>query len=112
MKNKSENFLDYKFKITDGLQWSLDENDIVTVAMENTGFTNRIAQRFFKKPAVSMITLEGMGSYIFTCIDGQNSVYDIGLMVHEKYLDDAEPLYERLSIYMKKLEEVGFITRA
>jgi len=31
--------------------------------------------------------------------------------VKEKYGDEAEPLYERLSVYMKKLEEVGFVKR-
>ena len=109
---KQNNYLDYVFKIKEGLIYNIDGNEVVTVEMENKGFTNRIAQRFFKKPAISHITLEGMGSFIFTCIDGNRTVYDIGLLVHDKYHDDAEPLYERLSVYMKKLEEVGFITKA
>ncbi len=108
---KQNNYLDYVFRIKDGLIWNRDENEVVTVEMENRGFANRIAQRFFKKPPVSHITLEGMGSFIFTCIDGERSVYDIGRLVREKYRDEAEPLYERLSVYMKKLEEVGFIIK-
>lgn len=110
MKN-NQNFLDYVFKINDDLVWKQDENGQVTVDMENKGFTNRIAQKFFKKPAVSHITLEGMGSFIFTCIDGKRSVYDIGLLLHDKFGDEAEPLYERLSVYMKHLENVGFIRK-
>ncbi|QFJ53845.1 PqqD family protein [Pseudobutyrivibrio xylanivorans] len=110
MKNK-ENFLDYVFKVSDDLAWTQSESGEVIVEMENKGFTNRIAQRFFKRPAVSHITLEGMGSFIFTCIDGNRSVYDIGLLIHDKYGDEAEPLYERLSVYMKHLEQVGFIRR-
>ncbi len=109
---KQNNYLDYVFKIKEGLIWNIDDHNVVTVDMENTGFTNRIAQRFFKKPAISHITLEGMGSFIFTCIDGNRSVYDIGLLLRDKYHDEAEPLYERLSLYMKKLEEVGFITKS
>ena len=110
MKNK-ENFLDYVFKVSDDLTWALSESGEVIVEMRNKGFTNRIAQRFFKKPEVSKITLEGMGSFIFTCVDGSRSVYDIGLLVHDKYGDEAEPLYERLSVYMKKLQELGFVKR-
>ena len=110
MKNK-ENFLDYVFKVSDDLTWTLSESGEVIVEMENKGFTNRIAQRFFKKPAVSKITLEGMGSFIFTIIDGKRSVYDLGLLVHEKFGEEAEPHYERLSVYMKQLEQVGFIKR-
>ena len=52
-----------------------------------------------------------MGSFIFLCVDGKRSVYDIGQLVKEKYGDEAEPLYERLSVYMKKLEEAGFVKR-
>ena len=109
MKN-SDNFLDRVFRISDGIKWTADDSGTVVVEMENRGFTNRIAQRFFKKPAISHITLEGMGSYIFTCIDGRRSVHEIGIMVHGKFGDEAEPLYERLSLYMKQLEKLGFVT--
>ena len=111
MRSNKDNFLDYKFKIADGLSWSVNDRDKVIVDMVNKGFANKIAQRFFKKPAVSHITLEGLGSYIFTCIDGVRDVAAIGNMVKDKYGEEAEPLYERLSVYMKKLEEVGFIVK-
>ncbi|SDB25075.1 Coenzyme PQQ synthesis protein D (PqqD) [Pseudobutyrivibrio sp. YE44] len=110
--NNKENFLDHVFKISDSISWTEDESGQVVVEMENKGFTNRIAQRFFKKPHTSFITLEGLGSFIFKCIDGKRSVYDIGLLVHDKYGDEAEPLYERLSVYMKHLEQVGFVNKA
>ena len=110
MKNK-DNFLDYVFKVSDDLAWTHKESGEVIVTMENKGFTNRIAQRFFGKPAVSHITLEGMGSFIFTCIDGKRSVFDIGVMLRDKYGQEAEPLYERLSVYMKRLEELEFIKK-
>lgn len=110
MKNK-DNFLDYVFKVSDDLAWTCNESGEVIVEMKNTGFTNKIAQRFFKKPEVSHITLEGMGSFIFTCIDGTRSVYDIGQLVKDKFGDEAEPLYERLSVYMKHLESVGFVKK-
>ncbi len=110
MKN-NDNFLDYVFKVSDGLAWTLNESGEVIVEMENKGFTNKIAQKFFKKPAVSKITLEGMGSFIFQAIDGKRNVHEIGQLVHEKFGDEAEPLYERLSVYVKQLEQVGFVKR-
>jgi len=109
--NKSNNYLDYVYNIKEGLVWTVDDEGLVTVDMENKGFTNRLAQKFFGKPAVSHIKLEGMGSFIFQCIDGKRSVYDIGQLVHEKFKEEAEPLYERLSVYMKHLENVKFIYR-
>ena len=111
MKRNSDNFLDFIFKIKEDLTWSADEAGRVTVHMENKGMVNRLAQRFFKKPKVSHIELQGMGNFIFTKIDGKLSVYEIGKLLHEEYKEDAEPLYERLSVYMKKLEDIGFIDR-
>ena len=110
MTNK-DNFLDYVYSVNSDLVWALNESGEVIIDMENKGFTNRIAQKFFKKPKVSHITLEGMGSYIFTLIDGQRSVFEIGKLLKEKYGDEAEPLYERLSVYMKRLEELGYINK-
>lgn len=110
MANK-ENYLDFVYAKNADLAWTQSESGEVIVEMENKGFTNRVAQKFFKNPAVSKITLEGMGSFIWICIDGTRSVYDIGLLVHDKYGDEAEPLYERLSVYMKHLEQVGFVKR-
>lgn len=111
MRSK-DNFLDYVFERPEGLVFCCSDDGVVTVDMENKGFTNKIAQKFFKRPEVSHIKLEDMGSFIFLCVDGKRSVYDIGQLVKEKYGDEAEPLYERLSVYMKKLEEVGFVKRA
>ena len=110
MTNK-DNYLDYVYSIKNDLIWTRSESGEVIIDMENKGITNRIAQKFFKRPKVSHITLEGMGSFIFTCIDGTRSVYEIGKLVKEKYGEDAEPLYERLSVYMKRLEELKFIVK-
>ncbi len=110
MTNK-DNYLDYVYSIKNDLIWTRSESGEVIIDMENKGITNRIAQKFFKRPKVSHITLEGMGSFIFTCIDGKRSVFEIGKLVKEKYGEDAEPLYERLSVYMKRLEELKFIEK-
>lgn len=107
---QKDNFLDRIYKITDGLHWNISDEGVVVVDMENKGFTNIVAQKFFKRPSVSHIKLEGMGSFIFTKIDGNRSVYDIGLLLKEEYGDSAEPLYERLSVFMKHLESAGFVT--
>lgn len=110
-KENGENFLEYIFEHKEGLIFECSEEGEVTVDMENRGVLNRFAQRFLKQPRISHIKLEGMGSYIFMCVDGKRSVYDIGQLVHEKFGDEAEPLYERLSVYMRRLESVGFVTR-
>ncbi len=103
------NFLDYIFEISSDLNWTCTTSGEVIVEMENKGITNRIAQKFFKKPAVSHIHMQDMGSFIFRCIDGKRSVFEIGALLKDEYGDAAEPLYERLSLYMKQLQNTGFI---
>lgn len=111
MKN-SGNYMDYVYRIREGLQWELNEAGKVVVDVNNTGLINRMMQRFFQKPAVSHIELEGIGSYVFLCIDGNRSIYDISVLVRERYGNTAEPLYERLCVYMKQMEEAGFVCPA
>ena len=106
---KKDNFLDRIYEKMPGIAFSTSEEGVVTVDMENKGFTNRIAQRFFKQPSVSHIKLEGMGSFIFLSIDGKSTVYDVGQLVSGKFGEEAEPLYERLCVYIRQLEEVGFV---
>lgn len=108
MKKQSDNYLEFVYRLGEGIIWKV-EDGIVTVDMVNRGLANTIAQKLFKKPRISHIELDAMGSFIFTQIDGIRSVYEIGVLVSEKFGNEAEPLYERLSVYMKRLEQVGFI---
>lgn len=110
-KKQADNFVDYIFDKNPGLEWKQDEEGNVTLLQENKGFFNTIAQKFFKKPRVSQIHMEAMGSFIWPFIDGKTSVFEIGKKVSEHFGDEAEPLYERLSVYMKQLESYGFIVR-
>lgn len=105
----SKNYLDY-IPLHGNLQYETDDKGSVTLFVENKGLFNKIAQLFFKKPKISQIHLEHMGSFIWSLIDGKRTIYDIALLVKEKYGDKAEPLYNRLVQYMKNLEDYGFIT--
>ena len=47
-----ENYLEKKPLRNKGLSWEQNEEGKVTLALENTGFFNRVAQKLFKKPIV------------------------------------------------------------
>lgn len=106
----TENLLDKVPVYKEGLNWSIDEKGAVTLEMENKGVANRIAQKLLKKPEISYIHLEETGSFIWPLIDGERTVYDIGQLVQEHFGEKANPLYERLSVYLGNLEKYGFIT--
>ena len=107
MKNK-ENFLEKIPQRNPQINWK-NENGNITLEIENKGLFNRLAQKLLKKPKVSFIHLDEMGSFIWPLIDGETDIIALGEKVKEHFGDKAEPLYERLSKYIKILESYGFV---
>lgn len=113
MKKKQinqENHLEKKPVRKEGLNWSQDNEGIVTLEMENKGAVNRIFQKLFKKPKISYIHLDETGSFIWPLIDGEKDILALGELVDEHFGEKAHPLYERLSQYFRILENYGFVT--
>ena len=108
-KEKRDNYLDKK-PVRADIPWNTDENGNITLHVENKGVMNKIAQVVFKKPKVSYIHLDEMGSFIWPVLDGEKDVFEIGKAVKEHFGDKAEPLYERLSKYIQILESYKFIS--
>ena len=111
MKKKinNENYLERKPIGKNGLNWSKDDEGNVTLEMENKGAANRIMQKLIKKPKISYIHLDEMGSFIWPLMDGERDILEIGRLVEEHFGEKANPLYERLSQYFKTLEKYNFI---
>lgn len=107
MKNK-ENFLEKKPQRNPDINWK-EKDGQITLEIENKGLFNRLAQKLLKKPKISYIHLDEMGSFIWPLIDGEADIIALGERVKEHFGDKAEPLYERLSKYIKILESYGFV---
>ncbi len=106
---KEENYLEKKPVCKQGLNWSADENGNVTLEMANKGIANKIMQKLIKKPKISYIHLDEMGSFVWPLMDGERDIHEIGKFVEEHFGEKANPLYERLSQYFKTLEKYNFI---
>ena len=102
-KKKNENYLDYVPVCAPGHSWDCNEKKLVVIHVENKGFYNRLAQKLFKRPKVSHITLDEFGSFVWKEMDGKRTIYEIGLLVKGQFGDKAEPLYERLAQYFQTL---------
>ena len=107
-KKQQTNYLDLIPVISDKNTWT-QEDGRVTVHMVHRGFYAGIAQKFFRRPRVSHIALDEMGSFIFPLLDGQRTVEDIAQLVKGEFGEKAEPLYDRLVKYMQILHNNGFI---
>ena len=105
----NENFLENIPRRNENIGWKTDDNGKVTLEKENKGITNRIFQILFKKPRISYIHLDEMGSFVWPIIDGESNIIEIGKAVSEHFGDKAEPLYERLAQYFQVLHSYGFV---
>ena len=110
MKNKiSENYLEKTPIRKATINWSVDPKNIVVLEIENTGAINKIAQKLFKKPKVSYVHLDEMGSFVWPLLDGNKNIIELGEDVKAHFGEKAEPLYPRLAKYFKILESYSFI---
>lgn len=106
---KNVNYLERIPKRPDKIKWSTDVEGIVTLDIENTGLFNRVAQKLFKKPKVSHVHLDKMGSFVWPLLDGERDIIAIGVLVKEHFGEEAEPLYERLAKYFQVLDSYSFV---
>ncbi len=109
MKKRKENYLEKKPLRANHIKWKKEENGEVVLEIENKGVANRLAQKLLKKPKVSYIHLDEMGSFIWPMLEGEEDIISLGERVKENFGDKAEPLYERLSRHIKILESYKFI---
>jgi hypothetical protein len=63
----------------------------------------------FRKPKISYVHLDEMGSFIWPLMDGKMDITEIGKYVEEKFGEAANPLYERLAKYFQILDSYGFV---
>lgn len=112
-KNKngpSGNYLERIPQRAAHIGWHADAGGKVTLEIENKGVFNRIAQRVFKKPRISYIHLDDMGSFIWLRIDGEKSIIELGEIVDKHFEAAAQPLYGRLAKYFQILDSYRFVT--
>lgn len=106
---KKENYLEKVPKKNESIGWS-EKDGIVTLEIENKGIVNRIFQKLLKKPKISYVHLDEVGSFVWPLVDGEKDIIEMGKAVSAHFGDKAEPLYERLVKYFQILDSYGFIS--
>ena len=109
----SKNYMDSIFVHKPTLQWHTTENEskkqIVVLDVENTGFFNKIAQKFFHRPKVSHIWLDEYGSTLWQLLDGKNSVFDVVNLMKEKFPSETDKMLNRVITFLHTLQVNEFI---
>lgn len=90
--------------------WDEDDAQKVTLRIENKGLMKTISQKLFKKPRISYVHLDELGSFIWLLCDGQNDIGFIAEEFHKAFGKKAEPLYDRLLKFFEIMESYDFIS--
>lgn len=108
-KKGEENLAQKTPVYSERISWDADESGIVTIHIENKGVMKRITQFLLKKPRVSHIHLDEIGSYVWLAIDGESTVGDIAIPFEAHFKEKVHPTYERLGQYFSILVSYGFV---
>lgn len=108
-KQAEENYLERCPLREESIQWTQNDAGLVTLEIANKGVMNHIAQKLFKKPKISYIHLDEIGSFVWQSIDGKRTIMDMGKPMEKHFGEKAQPTYERLAQFFHILESYGFI---
>lgn len=108
-KVHTDNYLERIPVRNEDIGYAVDEKGIVTLEIVNKGVFKRITQLLLKKPKISYIHLDEIGSFVWPKLDGVMDITKLGELVEEEFGEKAHPLYERLAGYFAVLDSYGFI---
>ena len=107
-QQKPENVLE--FSPFHAIEW--EENDDNTVTIIKPKFQNVLLVKFLLpllKYKNFKIQLDDFGSWVWLQIDGKKTVLQIGDIMLQEFGDKAEPVYQRLGLFINLLLRQKFI---
>ena len=110
--------MDIVFVRSEGFPWREKKGSdgqtqgIVEIDMENRGFFNWIAQKLFKRPRISHISLDKYGTKLWLALDGKATVNDVLLKMKNAFPEESEKMLNRVVHFLATLERTGFIKRS
>ncbi len=89
---------------------STQDNGTVDVIIPRYGenFVGRMLSSVLKGTPVR-VHLDRVGTRTWELCDGRRSVHEIGQHLHREFGDEIEPLYERLGLFFKQMENQRLI---
>ena len=103
------NYMDVVYRRAEGLAFHDNDKGLTVLDVENTGFYNRIAQRFFHRPRVSHIALDKYGTALWRLLDGERSVFCLVQEMKAAFPDEEDRMLDRCVQFLHTLEVNRFI---
>lgn len=80
-----------------------DRGDIPRLVVYHNHWLSKLCTRFFRTPAQTYFNLDAYGSFVWSHCDGQYTVGDIARLMSEEFGPEAEPVMERLIVFLRML---------
>lgn len=105
MPSNNQEVLSIIYKISDELEYEVSADNIITILEKQDHKVQKFLRKLkFRIPELKKTSLDEYGSYVFSQIDGMKTINDIGEALEAKYGDKANPLYERLLLFLNHIE--------
>ena len=78
-------------------------NDQLNLVVNHNQWLNRLATKLFRVPDKTYIALDSQGAYVWQHCTGQFTIIDIMEAMRKQFGTDAEPVLERLVVFMQLL---------
>lgn len=108
-QRRAENYLDRIPRRNPALEYRVDNSGIVTLLVEWKGFYHKLAQKLFRKPRVSQIHMDELGSFVWLQIDGNKDVLQLSREFDRKF-HSPEKSMARLIRFLEIMHDQKFIT--
>ena len=101
----NEEVLNIVYKICDCLEFEVNNNGIVIILeKQDHKIQNFLRKIKFSIPEYRKIELDEYCSTVFSLIDGERTVKEIGEILENKFGDKVHPLYERLLMFLNHID--------
>lgn len=102
---EQNNPLDMVFAVNTTLDYEIDDRLIVTVRLRQDHWIQRLGRKLrIRIPEYRRISMDEYCSFVFQCIDEKRTVKEIGELMLDKFGEQANPLYERLLVFLNHIE--------
>ena len=107
---KEDNFMLYIPK-KKSIKWEMDKSQgHVKFVFYHDKAIERFLRWLVKKPRVSDMTLDAIGTDTWLLIDGKNTVNEISKKLYEKYEERCNPKNNSLIMYLRHMNRRGWIS--
>lgn len=107
--SEKDNLLDYVPVKYDKIETKINDNGLVDIIIPRDGWFDSLIRKIAKTPDKKVISLDSLGSGVWNAIDNKRNLYDISKIIKNEFGADADPLYDRLSSFIRLLSNNEFI---